>query len=65
MNKAAVLKGYKKLFPKANWSFIASRLGLTRQAVSKWQDPIPELAARKIHDDTEGAVKFNPKVYAK
>lgn len=41
----------------------AESLGLTKGAVSQWDDIIPELSARKIHDITRGQLKFDPKLY--
>jgi hypothetical protein len=43
----------------------AAALGLTRQAVYQWTDPIPERLAYKIQVMTAGVLRVDPSVYAK
>lgn len=40
-------------------------LDITRDAVSKWGDVIPEGAALKLEKRTDGALKYDESLYAK
>lgn len=42
---------------------VAALLGISRQGVHQWPDRVPELSARKLHERTHGALKFNPSAY--
>jgi hypothetical protein len=43
----------------------AKALGLKQPAVSRWSDPIPEPRAWQIQILTNGALKYEPKMYRK
>jgi hypothetical protein len=43
----------------------AAALGLTRQAVYQWADPIPERLAYQIQVMTGGILRVDPSVYAR
>lgn len=59
MRKKDVLEFYK------SGAAVARALGYTEGAVSQWEDVIPELSARKLHDLTDGKLRFDPKLYEK
>lgn len=44
---------------------VARALEYTEGAVSQWDEVIPELSARKLHDITSGKLRFDPKLYQK
>lgn len=43
----------------------AEALGITIGAVSLWDEVIPELRARQIHELTQGRMKFRAELYAR
>lgn len=43
---------------------LAAALGISQAAVSKWRDPIPEKQALKLERITDGALKYEPALYA-
>lgn len=59
MQKRDVLRFYGT--PKA----AAKALRITRQAVQKWPDRIPELAAMKLERITNGKLKYDEDAYKK
>lgn len=44
-------------------SATARALNITPGAVSQWDELLPELMARRIHDRTRGKLKFRPELY--
>jgi len=44
-------------------SATARALNITPGAVSQWDDVLPELMARRIHDRTRGKLRFRPEAY--
>ena len=47
------------------YSKAADLLGLSRSAISNWDDLIPEASALKLHFLTDGQLKYDPALYAK
>lgn len=43
---------------------IAKALGISPQAVGQWETIIPERAALKLERITNGALKYDPKLYS-
>lgn len=68
MHKTEVLRFFKardkrKHVNDEGVTATAEFLGVTKGAVSQWPDIIPELSARKLHEKTRGALRFDPKQY--
>lgn len=42
---------------------IAKQLGITGQAVSQWGDLIPPFQARRLHELSNGLLKYDPADY--
>ena len=49
--------------PKSNKSALARVLKLSRVTVSKWREKVPELYAKRLHDLTDGDLKFKRSDY--
>jgi len=66
MKTADVQKHYERVAPGGRWSNAAAgALGISRQAVEQWGPTVPEGSAYKLESITAGALKANPKDYAK
>lgn len=59
MWKSSVYRYYK------SFSAIAKALGITRSAVSQWDELIPEGMAYKLESLTAGKLRVKKKLYAK
>lgn len=42
---------------------VARALGVTKQAISRWNDLVPELAARRLYEITDGGLDFDESLY--
>ncbi len=58
MLKSQALKHFK-----GNVSALARAAGATRTLIYSWRRKVPELYARRLHDNTAGALVFNPAEY--
>lgn len=63
MYKSDVLKFFKRPGDRKGVIATANALGVTRGAVSQWDEIIPELTARQLHERTKGKLKFRPELY--
>lgn len=44
---------------------VARFLGLSDSAISQWKEVIPEKDAHRLHQGTQGILKFDPVLYKK
>lgn len=58
MRKTDVLAYYE-----GNGAAVARAIGYTRSAVQQWPEIIPEAAAYRLQDATEGVLKVDPTLY--
>jgi hypothetical protein len=58
MRKIDVLAYYD-----GNGAAVARAIGYTRSAVQQWPEIVPEAAAYRLQDATNGALKVDPSLY--